>query len=107
MREFVLSDHGIKLVDVYVGPGEALTGSARLVQEAKDQAKGLAEQQAAAARQRDLEQEEASLKIQADVIAARLAKIEAEREVAKRTGLRRQEQTAKERKEMAAARKAD
>ena len=107
MREFVLSDQGIKLVDVYVGPGEALTGSARLVQEAKDQAKGLAEQQAAAARQRELEQEEANLKNQANAIAARLAMIKAEREVAKRTGRRRQEQTAKERKEMAAARKAD
>jgi circadian clock protein KaiC len=107
MREFVLSDQGIKLVDVYVGPGEVLTGSARLVQEAKDQAKGLAEQQAAAARQRELEQEEANLKNQANAIAARLAMIKAEREVAKRTGRRRQEQTAKERKEMAAARKAD
>lgn len=36
VREFVLSPDGVGLVDVYVGPGGVLTGSARLVQEAKD-----------------------------------------------------------------------
>jgi circadian clock protein KaiC len=107
MREFMLTDDGIKLVDVYLGPGEVLTGSARLVQESKDQAKTLAEQHATAARQRELELEEASLKTQAGAIAARLAKIEAERQIARKTGQQRQEQTAKERKEMAATRKAD
>ena len=108
MREFVLTDDGIKLVDVYIGPGEVLTGSARLVQEAKDQAKALAEQQAAAARQRELEQEEASLKAQADAIAARLAKIEAERQASPgRADQQRKKQAEKERKELAAARKAD
>jgi circadian clock protein KaiC len=107
MREFMLTDDGIKLVDVYLGPGEVLTGSARLVQESKDQAKTLAEQQATAARQRELELEEASLKTQADAIAASLAKIEAERQIARKTGQQRQEQTAKEQKELAAARKAD
>ena len=30
VREFVLSDHGIELVDVYVGPAGVLTGSARI-----------------------------------------------------------------------------
>jgi hypothetical protein len=54
-----------------------------------------------------LELEEASLKTQAGAIAARLAKIEAERQIARKTGQQRQEQTAKERKEMAATRKAD
>jgi circadian clock protein KaiC len=107
MREFVLSDRGIKLVDVYIGPGEVLTGSARLVQESKDQVKGLAEQQAAAARQRELEQEEATLKTQADVITARLAKIEAERQAAKQIDQQRQKRSEKEQKELAAARKAD
>jgi len=36
VREFVLTDGGIELVDVYVGPDGAMTGSARLVQEAKE-----------------------------------------------------------------------
>jgi circadian clock protein KaiC len=35
VREFVLTDHGIELVDVYVGPAGIMTGSARLQQEAQ------------------------------------------------------------------------
>jgi circadian clock protein KaiC len=35
VREFVLTDHGVELVDVYVGPEGLMTGSARLVQEAR------------------------------------------------------------------------
>ncbi len=35
VREFVLSSNGVRLVDVYVGPGGVLTGSARLAQEAE------------------------------------------------------------------------
>jgi hypothetical protein len=38
IREFILTDQGIELVDVYVGPGGVLTGSARLEQEAEEQA---------------------------------------------------------------------
>ena len=37
MREFLLTDEGIELLDVYIGPGTVLTGSARLVQEAQEQ----------------------------------------------------------------------
>ena len=33
VREFVLTDHGIELADVYVGPGGVLTGPAGLSQE--------------------------------------------------------------------------
>jgi circadian clock protein KaiC len=36
IREFKLTDHGIELLDVYVGPEGVLTGSARLSQEAKN-----------------------------------------------------------------------
>ena len=34
VREFVLTDHGVELLDVYVGPEGMLTGSARLAQQA-------------------------------------------------------------------------
>ena len=39
VREFVLSSDGVRLVDVYVGPGGVLTGSARLARESKDRRK--------------------------------------------------------------------
>lgn len=38
VREFLMSSDGIKLVDAYIGPSGVLTGTARLVQEAQEQA---------------------------------------------------------------------
>ena len=75
MREFQLTDEGIKLVDVYVGPGAVLTGAARVVQEARDQAQIVSDRQASERRQRELEQEQANLRGQAEAIAKRLAGI--------------------------------
>src|SRR4030066_2317788 len=45
IREFKLTDHGIELLDVYVGPEGVLTGSARLSQEAKNDAEQLFREQ--------------------------------------------------------------
>lgn len=42
IREFRLTDHGIDLIDVYVGPEGVLTGSMRLTQEALESAAGKA-----------------------------------------------------------------
>jgi circadian clock protein KaiC len=42
MREFLLTDHGIELIDVYLGPKGVLTGSSRVVQEEQEQAEALA-----------------------------------------------------------------
>ena len=36
VREFVLTDHGVELVDVYVGSAGVVTGSARTTQEARE-----------------------------------------------------------------------
>lgn len=38
IREFLLTDHGVQLTEVYLGPEGVLTGSARLTQEAKEKA---------------------------------------------------------------------
>ena len=38
IREFLLTDHGVELVDVYLGAEGILTGSARLSQEARERA---------------------------------------------------------------------
>jgi circadian clock protein KaiC len=45
IREFRLTNHGIELLDVYVGAEGVLTGSARLSQETKDDAEQLVRQQ--------------------------------------------------------------
>ena len=38
IREFQITDEGVKLKDAYVGPEGVLTGSARLAQEAREEA---------------------------------------------------------------------
>ena len=47
LREFRVTERGIDLLDVYVGPEGVLTGSSRLSQEAREQAAALAHQQKA------------------------------------------------------------
>ncbi len=53
LREFLLTEHGVDLLDVYVGPEGVLTGSSRLSQEAREKAEALARQQEADRRKRD------------------------------------------------------
>jgi circadian clock protein KaiC len=55
IREVLLSDHGIELVDVYLGPGGVLTGSARAAQEAKEKAEARDYQREADRRMREQE----------------------------------------------------
>jgi circadian clock protein KaiC len=53
LREFLLTDHGVDLLDIYVGPEGVLTGSSRLSQEAREKSAMLARQQEADRQQRD------------------------------------------------------
>ena len=53
LREFLLTERGVDLLDVYVGPEGVLTGSSRLSQEAREKATALARQHEASRRERD------------------------------------------------------
>jgi circadian clock protein KaiC len=64
IREFLISDHGIDVVDAYIGPSGVLTGSARAAQTAREKAEALASQQEAARRKRELERKRAALERQ-------------------------------------------
>jgi circadian clock protein KaiC len=66
VREFLLTDRGIELADVYVGPQGVLTGSARSAQEAKEHSE-------AVARQEDLQQRRANLDRERAAVEARVA----------------------------------
>jgi circadian clock protein KaiC len=107
IREFILTEHGIELKDVYIGPEGVLTGSLRLAQEAREQSAATARQQEIERRQRDLDRKRLALEAQ---MAAQRAEFEAEQEELKvRIS---QEQAAAEslslnRQEMARSRKAD
>jgi circadian clock protein KaiC len=47
IREYILTDNGAELLDVYVGPDGVLTGSARIAKEAKENMEQLSRQQEA------------------------------------------------------------
>jgi len=73
VREFLLSDQGLRLTDVYVGCGSVLTGSARLLQEAQDKAQAADERQKIARRRRELEQEQTLAQAQLDTLQLKTA----------------------------------
>src|SRR5206468_1972502 len=54
IREFLLTDRGIELRDVYVGPEGVLTGSMRLAQEARERASAIQREREETRRRRDL-----------------------------------------------------
>jgi circadian clock protein KaiC len=65
VRELLLTGDGIELVDVYLGPGGALTGAARLAQEAE-------ERDAAVARQEEIDQQRRELERRREALEARI-----------------------------------
>jgi circadian clock protein KaiC len=64
IREFLISNRGIDLIDAYTGPSGVLTGTARVAQDAREKAEALASQQEAARRRRELVHKRAALERQ-------------------------------------------
>ena len=65
IREFMITDQGVKLKDVYLGPaGRLLMGSSRAAQEAEEKADALAQQQENERRKRELKNRLRSLDAQ-------------------------------------------
>lgn len=62
IREYLITDNGIDLIDVYIGPSGVLTGTARISQEAKDTAESLIQRQKIERMKRDLQRKEQLLK---------------------------------------------
>jgi len=64
IREFLISNHGIDIVDAYIGPSGVLTGSARAAQESLEKAVVLANQQEAARLKREVERKRQAIERQ-------------------------------------------
>jgi circadian clock protein KaiC len=64
IREFLLTDRGIELTDVYLGPEGVVTGSMRKAQEAREKAAALARQQETAGKLRERKRRRAALEAQ-------------------------------------------
>jgi circadian clock protein KaiC len=107
IREFLLTDHGAELRDVYVGPGGVLTGSARLTQEANEKAEQTLRAQEVDRRKLEVERKRKTLEAQIaamrsefEVQEAELMKIIEQEHV-------REARLVQERAEMGRSRKAD
>ena len=107
IREFLLTRHGIELVDVYLGPEGVLTGTARQAQEAQAKAAAALRQEESEKRRRSLEIKRKDLEMK---IATLQAEFESEKQEIEKSLLddeRREQVAGVERKNMARLRKAD
>jgi circadian clock protein KaiC len=75
IQEFLLTNQGIGLIDIYTGSGEVLTGSARAAQEAREKASDLASRREA---DRRLREQESKRKAMEAKIAALRAEFDVE-----------------------------
>ncbi|HVG07682.1 MAG TPA: circadian clock protein KaiC [Thermoanaerobaculia bacterium] len=105
LREVLLTGQGIRLVDPYLGSEGALTGAARLAQEAKERAAAVARQEGVERRRRELERKREALEARLEALRlefeaeqAETARIIAEEEA-------REARLLEDRQEMARVRK--
>ena len=105
IQEFLLTNHGIDLIDIYTGSGQVLTGSARAAQEAREKASELASRREA---DRSLRGQKSKRKALEAKIASLRAEFDAESEelhVMAEEERKRQAALAEDRLEMAHRRK--
>jgi circadian clock protein KaiC len=78
IREFILTDHGVELREVYIGTSGVLTGSSRIAQEALENAEFLTRKQDIERKKRELERKRKALKAQIASLQAHFESEESE-----------------------------
>jgi circadian clock protein KaiC len=107
LREFLLTDKGVDLLDVYVGPEGVLTGSSRLSQEAREKAANLQRQQEAELKERDRRRKREALEARIQALRKEF-EVEEEEAITTRSHAASWEKTIAENREaMARSRRAD
>lgn len=107
VREFVLSDSGIQLLDVYIGSEGVLFGSAGSGQMIKDRAGKLAREQEITRKRRDLELKKRLMDTNITALKEKYAEEEREMQVMIEQDQDREKMINDERKDMATYRSAD
>src|SRR4051794_11146105 len=107
IREFVLTDHGIELLDVYTGPGGVLTGSARASQEARERDEARARREEAEVRRRALERKRRTLEARRAALQAEIEGVEEEARLAEARERTQEDAGARDRAAMRRRRGAD
>jgi circadian clock protein KaiC len=82
IREFVITDDGLRLLDVYLGPEGVLTGSTRVSQEMREKAVGTFRLQALESRRRELDRKRQTFEAR---MAMLRGEFEVEEEIIQRT----------------------
>jgi len=78
IREFILTSHGVELRDVYVGASGVLTGSARIAQEALENAEVLTRKQDIERKKREVERKRKAMEAQIATLHANFEQEESE-----------------------------
>lgn len=107
LREFLLTERGVDVLDVYVGPEGALTGSSRLSLEAREKAAALARQEEAERRGRERTRKQEALESRIAALRKEFAVEEEEAETAGSQETLRERMIDDSRAAMARSRKAD
>ena len=108
IREYLVTDNGIEIQDVYLGPsGGLLMGSSRAAQEAKEKAEAVAQSKNVVRRKSELESKLKSLDAQITTLSSEFETEQEELNKLSSEDKFRIEMLAKERNEMARIRKAD
>ena len=107
LREFLLTERGVDLLDVYVGPDGVLTGSSRLSQEAREKAAALARQQEASRRERDRTRKREALEARIEALRKEFEVEEEEADTSGTQEVLREESIVENRAAMARSRQAD
>jgi circadian clock protein KaiC len=104
LREFTMSEQGLKLIPAYIGTGGVLTGSSRLAQEAKERAATVAEEQENQRLQREMNLKRLNLQAQIAALQAELASAEKQIEEVVQEDEDREHQIRQDRAEIAKSR---
>jgi circadian clock protein KaiC len=107
IREFLLTENGIRLVDVYLGSSGVLTGSSRLAQEAKERAEAMSRQQELERKKIELERKREAMEAQIAANRAAFGTQEAELLKTIEEEENREKSLQQDRNRMAASRRGD
>lgn len=107
IREFLITDHGVDLVDVYLGPNGFLTGSARLNQVALEAANAERQKEEIDRRKFHLSKKRKQIEAQILALQSELASEEAEFAVSQHESQNSTKRISREREEMSKLRQAD
>jgi len=104
LREYTMTEKGIRLIPAYVGPSGVLTGSSRVAQEAKERAEGREREQEAERKKQEIEQKSLVLQAQIAALQGEFAGVEQEAKLLNREKQEDSEQSSLDREKMAKSR---